>query len=233
MNVTGVHFTKEKWNPYLSLERRKMAEEKKQANDRQLLLCAEILLNRSLEIVCPGIALPVSYERNAHGKPYLLPPNEKIFVNWSHSGDYVLCAVSDREVGVDLQEIVREPGENLVRRALRPSERIFYEEADAQEKKRVFYEYWALKESFLKALGTGFQTSLEDFSIEMGASGPKILQKINEKKYQCRCLDFAEGNYTAAVCREGMEPLGKIEIEYLLGGHSYDRTDGDFEKMDR
>lgn len=215
MNVTGLSFTDEKWAPYLSRDRRSMAAEKKQANDRQLFLGAEILLNRSLEIVCPGIALPVSYERNVHGKPYLLPPNEKIFVNWSHSGDYVLCAVSDQEVGVDLQEIVREPRENLVRRVLRPSERTFYEAAGAQEKKRIFYGYWTLKESFLKTLGTGFQTSLEDFSIEMGAAGPKILQKINEKKYQCRRLDFTEGNYTAAVCREGREPLGKIEIEYL------------------
>ena len=77
---------------------------------------AELLLNRSLE-QCTDVQTPVRYHRNEHGKPYLTDKPE-IYVNWSHSGDYVICAVADREVGIDLQKMDREPKENLIRKVL-------------------------------------------------------------------------------------------------------------------
>lgn len=215
MNVEGLDFSEERWSPYLSERRKKEASERKQEKDRRLFLGAELLLNRSLELLWPDMALPAEYGRNKYGKPYLCPPYENIYVSWSHSGKYVLCAMADREVGVDLQEMRKEPGEKLASHVLRGAELEFYESQEPRQKKRLFYQYWVLKESFLKALGTGFQTPLTDFFVEMGERGAEISQKVNEKKYQCRILDFEDENYAAAICCEGEEPLERVEIKYL------------------
>lgn len=161
---------------------------------------AELLLNRSLEC-CTDVRTPVKYHRNEHGKPYLTDTPE-LYVNWSHSGAYVICAVADREVGIDLQKMEREPKENLIRKALTPEERNAYEILAPESRKKRFYEYWAVKESFLKALGTGFYTSLQMFQVDMKEEQPQIRHHINKRNYSCRLLSFQNMEYAAAVCME-------------------------------
>lgn len=186
----------------------KKVTEKKEQHSQALQMAERAVL-------LAGGESPVDFERSVHGKPCLKPPNEHLHVNWSHSGEYVLCAVADRETGVDLQEALKEPKEHLVRRVLQPCEKAYYEAQGPKDRQRLFYQYWTLKESFLKVLGTGFQTPLTDFYIEIRDGRPKIIQKINEKKYQCRLLDFADSAYAAAICCEGREELEDIAIEYL------------------
>lgn len=173
--------------------------------------CAIELLNNILFRM--GLPTPAAYEWNAHGKPYLLPPNEKIYVNWSHSGDYVLCAVSDRELGVDLEQMRRTPDERLVKRVIRGEEREYYDSVSPEEQKQLFYEYWTLKESFLKAIGTGFYTPLDAFRIMRGGEYPVVCQEVDSRRWQCRLLTFAEKDYAAAVCCE--EFPEQLEINYL------------------
>lgn len=161
---------------------------------------AELLLNRSLE-QCTDVQTPARYHRNEHGKPYLTETPE-IYVNWSHSRDYVICAISDQEVGIDLQKMDREPKENLIRKALTEEEQEFYRSVPKPERQKLFYQYWSVKESFLKALGTGFYTSLHTFQVDMEKEQPRISHHINRKNYSCRLLTFREPDYVAAVCVE-------------------------------
>ena len=175
---------------------------------------AELLLNRSLE-QCTDVQTPVRYHRNEHGKPYLTDKPE-IYVNWSHSGDYVICAVADREVGIDLQKMDREPKENLIRKALTKEEQEFYGSVPESERKRLFYQYWSVKESFLKALGTGFYTSLKTFQVDFLEGKPQICHHINRKNYLCRLLLFQDTEYAAAVCMEkGSLENENLKITYL------------------
>lgn len=214
MNAEGRDFTEERFASYVSEDRRREARKRRKERDRQLFLAAEILLNRSLQMEGRNLPLPAAYMRNPYGKP-CLPEAAGRCANWSHSGSWVICALSDREVGVDLQEAVKEPKEALVRRTLQPEELAFYEQASADRKKRLLYEYWVLKESFLKAKGTGFHTSLDTFYIEMGNGAPKAVQRAGGQPYTCRLLDFADESYAAALCVEGEEDPGKLRIEYL------------------
>ncbi len=175
---------------------------------------AEKLLNRSLER-CIGLKTPVHYHRNKHGKPYLTERSD-IYVNWSHSGDYVVCVVSDREVGIDLQKMDREPGENLFRKALTETERKSCEGMISEDRKRRFYEYWSIKESFLKALGTGFHISLSRFEVMFLEGVPVIEQQVNDKNYACRLLSFREPGYAAAICVEDYSlKEEELEISYM------------------
>lgn len=211
MRAAGADFSAPEWRGYLSEKRLTEAEKMHSEKARRLFLGAEALLNRSLEKLGIG-TIPAAYEKNAHGKPYLTDcPN--IYVNWSHSGEYVLLGISDVEIGVDLQYNRKEPKESLIRRTLNPQELAYFQNVSETEQRACFYEFWTLKESFLKALGTGFATPLEDFTIQMGDDGqPKILQRVNTKPYGCALVDFPDRDYTAAYCREG--PAEHIEIEY-------------------
>ena len=110
--------------------------------------------------------------------------------------------MADREVGIDLQKMDREPKENLIRKALTKEEQEFYGSVPESERKRLFYQYWSVKESFLKALGTGFYTSLKTFQVDMEEGQPRISHHINRKNYSCRLLTFREPDYVAAVCEE-------------------------------
>lgn len=216
MDVQGRDFLGEQWSRYLSGERRDAASKMRQEESRRLFLGAEILLNRSLEEMRVPVSFPAAYRRNEHGKPYLLSP-KGLYVNWSHSGTCVLCALSDHEVGVDLQYIGKEPKDSLVRRVLQPEERPRYDGAEEGQKRRLFYEYWTVKESFLKAMGTGFYTSLDTFWVRMEGRCPEIVRRNAGLPYTCRILDFSGGDYAAAVCVEGMHSDMEecIPIEYI------------------
>ena len=62
----------------------------------------------------PNVEIPVSWEYLQNGKPRLLK-YLNFFYNISHSGDYAICAVSDSEVGVDIQKI-RKPDMRIAKR---------------------------------------------------------------------------------------------------------------------
>ncbi len=210
MQVTGMDFSSPQWSRYISRERWALAEKRRQGEARQLFLGAEVLLNRGLERL-GTVPIPAAYAKNQYGKPYLSGYSD-IYVNWSHSGEYVFLGISDREIGLDLQCNRKEPKESLVKKVLRPKELEYYQGIPEERKKDCFYEFWTLKESFLKALGTGVATSLEDFYIERDESRqPQIVQKINKKTYRCILPDFWDSDYTAAVCREGRMEATEIE----------------------
>lgn len=218
MNVEGLELTESILSRYCSRERRQRAEHLRTEMSRRLCLGAEILLNRSLETVGSRIPLPAAYERNEYGKPWLLPPTD-LHVNWSHSGTWVLCAVSDAEVGIDLQSMEKDPGDSLLGRLLQPEERKYYDGASETRKKRLFYEYWAVKESYLKALGTGFHTPLDTFYVRMEGEGkhPGIVRRDAEEPCVCRLLEAPDRAYAAAVCVLGAqeEMAEEIPVEIL------------------
>ena len=92
--------------------------------------------------------LPTIY-KDEKGKPYL----DKDYISISHSGEYVVVAISEKEIGVDIQKI--EYREKVVS--------LFSEEVkDAH----MFTRLWALKESYGKYLGIGLNKEIlkKDFS---------------------------------------------------------------------
>lgn len=206
MKVTEEEAFTKRWAGYLSACRQAEAVKKKSEQDRRLYLAAEILLNRSLEVLDMPIERPAVYRRNSYGKPYLLT-SEPIYVNWSHSKEYVILALADREVGVDVQEMKTEPKQSLIQRTLQPEELIVYDSAPQEQQKRLFYQYWTVKESYLKALGTGFYTPLDTFYVGMDELCPQIVQRIRERDYSCQLLVMPNKDYAAALCVEGEASL--------------------------
>lgn len=217
MNVEEWNLTEEQRARYCSEARLRQARSMHGERQKRLCLGAEVLLNRSLEIVGRAVSLPAVYRRNEHGKPYLVSAPD-LYVNWSHSGSWVLCAVSDTEVGVDLQSAAKEPKDALIRRFLQPEEREYYDRVPEEQRRPLFYRYWVVKESYLKALGSGFCTPLDTFYVKMGERHPEIIPREAEELCTCRILKAPDRMYAAAVCVRSAkgEIPGEVPVEILL-----------------
>ncbi len=144
----------------VSAERVNKINRCKKKDDKIRSLAAGLLLEKALDDVGVGER---EIRTDDNGKPYLA--NGAVFFNLSHSGDRVMCAVSDMEVGCDVQKI-GEANPKIADRFFDPSERLLINAiADENEKTNMFYRLWTLKESYAKVLGTGLKTPLNSFSV--------------------------------------------------------------------
>ncbi len=100
---------------------------------------------------------------NHYGKPVVKDYND-IHFNITHSGDYIICAVSDYPIGIDLEKI-----EEI--EVLDLAKSYFTKEEYQQLLKEInpinkFFELWTIKESYLKFKGVGLKGKLNSFSIQ-------------------------------------------------------------------
>lgn len=157
-------------------------------------LGAGALLEASLAEL--GVRAPCPVE-DANGKP-CLPGRTGLCFNLSHSGAKVLCAVSDRDIGCDVERI-RAARLKLAQRYFCAEE---YEAllrcGEGPARDALFYRYWTLKESFLKAVGTGLRIPLNAFCVLLEASGITLRQQVDPRHFELR--DFTAEGYRFAVC---------------------------------
>ena len=150
--------------------------------DRVRSLAAELLLRRALADV--GVT-QYTVGCDEHGKPYLAD-HPGLFFNLSHAGNVVLCAVSDSEVGCDVEKIV--PGrEALAKRFFTAREAADIASQPTEEEKTLrFFRYWTLKESFMKVTGLGMSLSPAAFEIQLQPDGVSIAHAVNACTYYAR-----------------------------------------------
>lgn len=146
------------------------------------------------------------HEREIHlsygsvGKPFLTDYPE-LFFNLSHSGNRVLCAVSDREVGCDV-ELVRSADFSVAKRFFSPQEYQMMINAPAEEHNAMFFHIWTLKESFIKNVGRGLSMPLREFCINLSGDDIRIEQQFLQEELFFRTFDLHDGYYYACCARE-------------------------------
>ena len=96
-----------------------------------------------------GIAEPPIFTYGENGKPYLAD-YDNIFFNISHCKVGVICAISDVEVGVDIQD-VRPFDIAIAKRVCTEYE--LEQLALCHKPERPFCKLWTIKESFVKMYG--------------------------------------------------------------------------------
>ena len=130
--------------------------------DKKLSAGAYLLLKKMLQ--AEDIANPV-FKTEKYGKTYI-SNCENIYFNLSHSGKMVLCAISDMEVGADIEIIDAEIDLNIAKNFFYNRE---YESImNAQDPADEFFRYWVLKESYMKYTGLGMNLELDSFEIVIG-----------------------------------------------------------------
>jgi 4'-phosphopantetheinyl transferase len=105
----------------------------------------------------------IFFTLNEHGKPGVDLPGKTQF-NVSHSGSWVVCAVDNGTVGVDVERIHGVDFE-ISKRFFGPAEHEDLALLSGEAKKERFFDYWTVKESYIKAIGSGLSHPLKSFSI--------------------------------------------------------------------
>jgi phosphopantetheinyl transferase len=105
------------------------------------------------------------------GKPYF--ETGDLHFSITHTKRHVFCAVSDRPIGIDAEELGRKVSTSLIPKILSPFEIAQYEEAADQP--LALLKLWVLKEAYLKYLGTGINRwpNHTNFSLD----DPRVTQQ--------------------------------------------------------
>ena len=128
--------------------------------DAQLSLLGLYLLRYSLKQFEKKLDIS-ELNFNSNSKPYL--NGENLEFNISHSGDIVVCAISDQfEIGIDI-EILKDIDVGDFKGQMTDNElkKVIY----ANDVTASFFDFWTQKEAVLKAQGSGIIEFLQSFEI--------------------------------------------------------------------
>ena len=144
---------------------------------------------------------------NEYGKPFLLNCPD-IHYNVSHSDEFIAIALSDSQVGIDVEFIkpIRidiaeqffSPDEvNYIKSGIKPDDKIYR-----------FFEIWTMKESFVKLKGMGLYLELSSFSVLENSKKGKIFYR----------RVYYDSNYLCHLCSKKVQipDLKLIDMKYLL-----------------
>ena len=189
-------------------------------SDKARLAGAELLLNYGLKQRFPEFLPPALFETGEHGKPFLkpdqsgirLPDGKPVHYNLSHSGEYAACVISDSPAGVDIEkERTIRPG---IMRFLTDEEKVAVER-DPNPYSR-FFDFWVLKESYMKAVGTGFAKPPSSFSIRMEDGCYQVYDQGVRQDIGCYLFRL-QGGYHLAVCAETKGKKEELSLEEYYG----------------
>ena len=186
--------------------RRDAADRLRFAKDRRLSVGAYSLLRYALIRAGEKGTFPI--ETGECGKPYF-PDRPDICFNLSHSGDVALCALSDTDVGCDV-EAQRRPPLSVAKRYFSSSEKDYLASARTDEERAErFFRVWTLKESVMKATGLGFSLAPSSFSA-VDSDGGLLSPEVRGETFFV-CDAHLRSGYRAAYCTRGARCDASVE----------------------
>lgn len=146
---------------------------------------------------------------------------EDVSYNLSHSGNYVMCAYSTRpgaRVGCDLEMLGEFREKTACRFFCQEEYAYILKEEREEERRNLFYRFWVLKESFLKATRRGMGLDTRSFQIGWDEDGrPVLVKKPDEYPEAYFYQEYAVEEIPAkmAVCTTDPEIDRNIFIEKI------------------
>ncbi len=129
--------------------------------DAQLSLLGRVLLSKGMEQFNDSFK-ESDLVYTDFNKPYL--NNSNISFNISHSGEYVICVLTDLgEVGIDIEKI--NPIEISGFKSQMTRNEWDYV-SNAENSQASFFKYWTQKEAIIKAHGKGLSVPLTSFEVQ-------------------------------------------------------------------
>lgn len=138
-------------------------------------------------------------------KEFNLP--DDVPFNLSHSGFYAMCSAQVNsdvkvQIGCDVQQI-SEYKEKISKRFFCPEEHLHIKKQESSiSQKELFFRYWVLKESFIKATQKGMAMPLDSFSFKFEDGRHPTLDTCHAqyKKEDYHFREFDLFSCRAAVC---------------------------------
>ncbi len=167
---------RDRYLPLLSPEEHERMARLVFERDRHRFLLTRALVRTMLSRYAKVAPADWQFIANVHGRPEILDrpagvPDLRF--NISHTDGLIACAVTiGREVGVDVEHVGRRLTQDIASRSFAPAEVEHLRSLPDEEQERVFFDYWTLKEAYIKARGFGLALPLGDFAFHFSADGP-------------------------------------------------------------
>jgi len=166
-----------------------LSEEEKQRylrfhaeKDRHSYLVSHAMLRQVLSKYAGVPASQWQFTANEHGRPELATPvlEPGLQFNLTHTEGLSACVIAaGRRCGIDAEYVHRK------NKLFSVAKRMFAEEELAQlDEKNIqqqFYNYWTLREAYVKALGTGLAGSSKAFYFTLGTKNLSAVLQHKDK----------------------------------------------------
>ncbi len=142
-----------------------------------------------------------------NGKPNLRDFPHLHF-NMSHSGDWIVVAISESPIGVDVEQLRPFPDMDAVASScFGAGELRSFHAASGVNRVRSFFRNWIHKEAYLKMRGCGLIDGLTEIDLEYAVSTSSIIRTEGERRERLAALEFevAEG-YLGSVVADRSAP---------------------------
>lgn len=112
---------------------------------------------------------PYTIVKELDKKPIMTPPD--LHFNISHSGEYTLIAISEKKVGIDIQQHKPISYDIILNR--------FFHKNDKAQTLKEFYDLWTAKEAFIKHSSYNFYEGLKTDINHLEISNIDILDNYS------------------------------------------------------
>jgi len=175
LDDTSDSSTLRSYGDLLSPDERDRCERLRFDADRRRFMVTRALLRTALSSRHPIAPEAWRFDQGTFGKPGLHPSmslHRQLSFNVSHTDDVVAVVVAaGREVGVDVEAITQMHAD-VVRGFFSNRELEDIDRLAPEAKARHFFELWTLKESYLKATGSGLSKPLDSVEFTISGDGP-------------------------------------------------------------
>ncbi|MBX3233427.1 MAG: 4'-phosphopantetheinyl transferase superfamily protein [Labilithrix sp.] len=145
--------------------------------DKERFVIGRALVRLQLSRLLGGDPRELPLVTNPYGRPELASSvRTPIGFNVSHADDLVVCAITGTlDVGVDVERVEPRRTYGLAHRFFAAREVADLQRRDEAERARVFFDYWTLKEAYIKARGLGLALPLDAFAFTLRPPHPPTI----------------------------------------------------------
>jgi 4'-phosphopantetheinyl transferase len=144
---------------------------------RQAFLIGRALVRTRLSLYVDVPPARWVFQPNPHGRPEIVEPtlSTPLYFNLTHTRGLIACVVARLPaVGVDAEDLTRTLRDlAIAERYFSPEERNRLAGLPEDRRRGRFFAYWTLKESYLKARGTGLALGLSLLSFDVDQDPPR------------------------------------------------------------
>jgi len=192
--------------------RRLLVEEERQkearfhlAHDRHRYLITRALVRSVLSRYAAVAPQDWCFEEDAYGRPQIVnadPVARRITFNISHTRSLVVLGVTcERALGVDTEDFhTRQAELGIADHYFAADEVAQLRTTPPDLQQTRFFEYWTLKESYIKARGMGLSLPLDGFSMLLDGAGPPRIRFLPSLPDDAASWQFAQFRPTPRHC---------------------------------
>lgn len=183
--------------------------------DKDKIRCVlgEVMLRYILEkhFKCENQKIEIAHTE--YGKP-ILKNKKNLFFSFSHSGEWAICAVGNKNLGIDVERI-EEINIMDIYSIFSLSEQKWLDMFESSRKIQMFYKLWTLKESFVKYNGMGLGYSFDSFSFKLTNSEILLFENNIPNRSVSFLSNKIDDKHWYALCYNPNEVLNnQNELQY-------------------